>query len=160
MTVTIYMQIGIFSFLVMVTLAVIISAIIGTHLSHDLALLAEHDTAEINGMPIADHEPHSIASIRRDLSNLRWITYLTVGSALAVLCAGVFTIIWLGGRTISRQTQELELRVGELSALNNLIQRQVGQEENENQRQQPFPPLAILEKVLWTPDEAIRQKAR
>ena len=134
-TVTIFMQIGVFSLLAMATLAVVISAIIGTHLSHDLALLAEHDTAEINGVPIADHEPHSIASIRRGVSNLQWITYLTVGGALAVLCAGVFTIIWLGGRTISRQTQELELRVGELNALNNFIQRQLGLEKNQIQRQ-------------------------
>ena len=142
-TVTIFMQIGVVSLLVMVTLAVIISAIIGTLLSQCLASLTELETATMTGIAIADDEAYSIASIRRDLSNLRWKTYLTVGSALAVLCAGVFTIIWLGGRTISRQTQELELRVGELSALNNLIQRQLGLEKNQNQRQQPFRPLEI-----------------
>ena len=96
-TVTIFMQIGVFSLLVMVTLAVVISAIIGTRLSQCLVMLTELDTAMMTGIAIAEDEAYSIASIRRDLSNLRWTTYLAVGSALAVLCAGVFTIIWLGG---------------------------------------------------------------
>ena len=147
--VTIFMQIGVVSLLVMVTLAVIISAIIGTILSQCLASLTELETAMMTGIPIADDEAYSITSIRRNLSNLRWITYWTVGSALAVLCAGVFTMIWIAERTVSRQTREIQLREGELSALNNLIQRQ-----------QPFPPLAILEEFLWTPAETIRQGAK
>ena len=143
-TVTIFMRICVCGLLVIVILGVIISAIIGTNLSQCLAMLTELDTALMTGIPIADQEAYSITSIRRDLSNLRWITYLTVGGALAVLCAGVFTIIWLGARTISHQTQELQLRVGELSALNKLIHRQLGLEKNHNQRQQPFPPDIFL----------------
>ena len=133
------MQIGVFSLLVMVPLAVIISSIIVTHLNQCLALLTEFDTAMINGIPIADHEAYSITSIRTELSKLRWITYLTVGSALAVSCCGFFTIIWLGVQTISRHTQERELRVRELRALNNMIQRQIGLKGNQSQPPQPLP---------------------
>ena len=68
------MQIGVFSLLVMVPLAVIISSIIVTHLNQCLALLTELDMAMITGIPIADHEAYSITSIRIELSKLRWIT--------------------------------------------------------------------------------------
>ena len=141
-TVSIYMQIGVFSLLLMVAIAVVITSIIGTHLNSDIALLTEHDAAMKSGMSIADHQAYSIPSIRSHISNLRWITYLTVGGTLAVLCVGIFTMIWLGARTISHQTQEIKSRVSELSALNNLMQQHLKVEENQNQRQEPFTSFA------------------
>lgn len=141
-TVSIYMQIGVFSLLLMVAIAVIISSIIVTHLNSEVALLTELDTAMMRGMPIADHEAYSIPSIRSHISNLRWITYLTVGGTLAVLSVGIITMIWLGARTISHQTQEIKSRVSELSALNNLMQQHLKVEENQNQRQEPFTSFA------------------
>ena len=131
----------------MVMLAVTISTIICTYLSRDLALLSELNTATMSGMAIADHEAYSIISIRSQISDLQWITYWTVGGALALLCAGVFTIIWFGARTIMHQNRELQLRVVELSALNNMVQRQLGLEENRNQRQQMLPLLSNLKEI-------------
>ena len=128
--------------LVMVTIAAIISSVIGTHLNSEVALLTEYDAALKSGMYVADDEAYSILSIRSHISNLRWITYLTVGGTLAVLCVGIFTMIWLGARIISHQAQEIKSRVSELCALNNLMQQHLKLEENQNQRQEPFTSFA------------------
>ena len=122
-TVTIYMQICILSLVIMVILAVFITGINTARLNRNIELLGDHGTAMRAGTEIKSSDPFSIPSMQRNVSDLRWITYITTAGSFVVLYIGFLVIIWRGSDTMREQRQELERRVQELTALNTLVQR-------------------------------------
>ena len=130
LTVTIYMQICVLTLLIMVILAVAISVIISTRLNDNIGLLEDHGAAMMAGTEIDPSDPFSIPSMQRNVSDLRWITYIATTGSFVVLYLGFLGIIWRGSDTMREQRQELERRVQELTALNTLFQRYL-EEGNE-----------------------------
>ncbi len=121
--VTVPMQICVFSLVIMVILAVTISGVISARLNRNVGLLEVHGAAMRAGTEIKTSDPFSIPSLQRNVSDLRWITYITTGASFVVLYVGFLGIIWRGTATIRGQRQQLERRVQELTALNTLFQR-------------------------------------
>ena len=123
------MQIYVLSSVVMVILAVVISGIITTRLERNIELLEDHGAAMRAGAEIKPGDPFSILSMQRNISDLRWITYITTGGGLLVLYTGFLAIMWAGSRTIRQQRQKLERQVQELTALNSLFQRYLEEQD-------------------------------
>ena len=121
--VTVPLQIGVLSLVRMVILAVTISGVIGARLNRNVGLLEVHGAAMRAGTEIKTSDPFSIPSLQRNVSDLRWITYITTAGSVVVLYIGFLAIIRRGWRTMREQRQELERRVRELTALNALFQR-------------------------------------
>ena len=130
LTVTIYMQICVLTLVIMVILAVAISVIISTRLNDNIGLLKDHGAAMMEATEIDPGDPFSIPSMQRNVSDLRWITYIATTGSFVVLYLGFLGIIWRGSDTMREQRQELERRVQELTALNTLFQRYL-EEGNE-----------------------------
>ena len=99
------------------------SAIITASLNRNIDLLGRHGNAMVAGKEIKHSEPYSIKNLEQNVSDLRWLTYGTIGAASVVLYIGFITIVWRGSRTLRQQGQQLELRVQELAALNKMFQR-------------------------------------
>ena len=120
---TVLLQLVVFSFVIMVLLAMLIGGIITSKLNRNIDLLGRHDAAMMGDKDIKPSEPYSIKNLQQNVSDLRWDTYRTLGASFPVLYIGFIAIIWRGSRTLRQQGQELEQRVNEQSALNRLFQR-------------------------------------
>ena len=116
-------QLVVFSFVIMALLAFFMSAIITASLNRNIDLLGRHGNAMVAGKEIKHSEPYSIKNLEQNVSDLRWLTYGTIGAASVVLYISFITIVWRGSRTLRQQGQQLELRVQELAALNKMFQR-------------------------------------
>ena len=125
------LQIAILSLGIMIILASIVSGVITNRLDRSIGLLENNDTAVRAGVGIKPSDPFSVTSLKNGISDLKWITYGSVGSSLAIQYLGLFGIIWIVSRTIRRNRQELEQRVRELTSLNNLFQQHMKEHEVE-----------------------------
>ena len=100
-------QFTIVSFVIMLILAVGISALISVRLNHDIELLRAHGTAMMEGTLQSD-DPHSIPKILEDVRNLRATVFVAVGSAYVVLYGSLVSIVWRG--VTERRQLESRLR--------------------------------------------------
>jgi len=101
-------QFSVASFLIMVTLALVISVILSTRLNRNVELLEDHGAAMMAGTMINEEDLFSITSLQRDVGDLRWITIGAVGSGFAILYGSLVMIVWGGSRTIKRQQSVIE----------------------------------------------------
>ena len=107
-------QFSVLSFVVMVAMAVIISAFLTDRLDRQVGLLNDYSTAVESGIPINDADDFALPNLRKDVKNLRWITYGAVGGGFVILYGSLVTIVGGGWRTITRQRRRLESFTGGL----------------------------------------------
>ena len=107
----------------MALLAFLISGTITASLNRDIDLLARYGNVMVARKEIKSSEPYFIKNLEQNLSDLRWLTYGTIGAAFVVLYIDFITIVWRGSKILRQLGQPLEQRVQELAALNKLFQR-------------------------------------
>ena len=91
------------SFVVMVALAVVISAVLTTKLGQNIDNLKEHGAAMMAGQMIKPTDEFSIASLTQAVRDLQWITFGAVGTGFVVLYSALVIIVWRGWSTINQQ---------------------------------------------------------
>ena len=101
-------QFSVVTFVIMVILALIISMIMIEILNRNIELLGDYNNALVAGEPIDEGDPFSIQNLRRQVSNLKWVTLGAVGGSFLYLYATLVYMVWEGWRTIIRQRVELE----------------------------------------------------
>ena len=101
-------QFSVLSFMVMVAMAIIISSFLTNRLNRDVGLLNAYSSAVEAGIAINDTDDFAIPNLRKDVKNLRWITYGAVGGGFVILYGSLVTIVGGGWRTITMQRRRLE----------------------------------------------------
>jgi light-regulated signal transduction histidine kinase (bacteriophytochrome) len=124
-------QFSVVSFLITLTLAVVISTMLSGRLDHAINLLKFNNAALERGIALGQASPISIQSITREVSNLRWITYGAIGGGFVILYAGLVGIVWRGWNTIVRQGRQLQ-------AVNAELQRSVSELGESNLQLEAF----------------------
>ena len=101
-------QFSLASFLIIVMLAITLSAVITTQLDHNVERLQEHGAAMMAGAMINDTDPFSIPSLSTEVRILQLKTLGIIGVSFLVLYGGLVSIVWRGWGTIVKQRRELE----------------------------------------------------
>ena len=96
------------SFIIMASLAVLISLLLGLRLEQQANLLGEHGAAMNAGTMIPDGAPFSIPSLRQDIAGLQVVVYALTGGGFLVLYASLFPIFWRNWKRIGAQNMQLQ----------------------------------------------------
>ena len=83
-------------------------------LNRNVDLLEDHSQALTAGESIDDADPYSIASLSKQVSNLKWIVTGAIGGSFVYLYATLVYMVWEGWRTITSQRIMLESANAEL----------------------------------------------
>ena len=92
----------------MTVIAVVTATLLTTTLDRNIEYLQDHGAAMMAGTMIKSTDPFSIPSLTQDVRNLRWTSIASIGIGFMVLYVTLFSIVWGGWRTISRQRSQLE----------------------------------------------------
>ena len=101
-------QFSVLSLAVMVALAVIVSSFLTDRLDRHMGLLNSYTSAVTAGKTISQADPYALTNLRKDVNNLRWITYGAVAGGFVILYGSLVTIVGGGWKTITRQRRRLE----------------------------------------------------
>ena len=101
-------QFSIASFVIMLVLAVSISAIVSTRLNLQTDLLASHGAAMMSG-DLEPTDPFSISNMIEEVRALIEMVVIVISIAFVILYLSLVTIFWRGG--IERKQLETSLRV-------------------------------------------------
>ena len=119
-------QFSVTSFLIIIALAVVVSAILSSRLNRNVELLKDHGAAMMAGTMIQEEDPFSIPSLQADVGDLRWITIGAVSGGFAILYGSLVLIVWRGSKTIKRQQLVIEEHATrQVEALNQLLQERI-----------------------------------
>ena len=75
-------------------------------------------------------DPFSIPSLENDVSAVRWLTIVTMGGGFVILYAALIGIVKNGWNTIREQRAQLENRVREVTALNEMFQKNLKERDD------------------------------
>lgn len=135
-------QFSVVSFVIMLALAVGVSTLLTTRLSHNIDLLKDHGAAMMAGTMIKPTDPFSIPSLSRDVSNLRWISFGAVGGGFVILYGGLVLIVWNGWRTIRRQQSALSTANEDLRTANERLNESEAELKRSNSELEQFAYVA------------------
>jgi len=106
-------EFSVVSFVIFLGLAVGISIFLSTRLNHDMELMKAHSAAMKAGTMIKETDAFSITGLTRNVQNLQWIIYASVGGSFILLYAGL--VLW---RAIKRQKSSLASANVDLQSVN------------------------------------------
>ena len=98
-------QFSLTSIVVMIAVAIFLSTMLSTRLSHNVELIEQHGQAMMSGAMIDPSEPFSISSITNDVKSLRLVIYGVTAGSFVVLYGALIMIVARGWSTIQRQQQ-------------------------------------------------------
>lgn len=101
-------QFSIVSLVVMLILALTLSAMLTDRMNRNIGLLREHGTVMMAGGMIRNADTYSIPSLTNNVRILQRDTYAAVGSGFVILYFGLVYIVWRGWVTINRQRSDLQ----------------------------------------------------
>ena len=122
-------QFSVVSFVIIALIAAASLTILNIRLSRNVALLEDHGAAMMARTEIKPTDPFSIPSLQSDIGEVRLITTGIFAGGFVVLAVALFITVRDSWNTINRQRRQLEQRVREITALNELFQKNLGERD-------------------------------
>ena len=122
-------QFFVITFVIIAIIAAASLTILNVRLGRSVELLNDHAATTRAGTEIKPTDPFSIPSLQSEIGEVRWITTGILSGGFVVLCVALFFTVRDSWNTINRQRRQLEQRILEITALNELFQKNLSQRD-------------------------------